>query len=244
MYLTTRGLVLRETDYKESSRILTVLTEQAGKITVSVRGAVRKNSRLAAQTQFLACSELTLFYNHNRYMLTEARTVSLFPELTGDIKLLSLAAYFAELLDALTIDDAEGAVFLQLGLGALQLLCTGKMPPELVKAVFELRVISLSGLAPLCETCAVCGKAPPDRPALDLEGGTVVCAACAGGHRVSELGADALLALRHIVAAPPNRVFSFKLDAAALAKLKPAAEQYLLTHLDRKFGTLEYYKSL
>ena len=33
MFQTTRGLILREVRYKESSRILTILTETEGKIT-------------------------------------------------------------------------------------------------------------------------------------------------------------------------------------------------------------------
>ena len=34
MFLTTRGLVLREVRYKESDKILTVLTQHEGKVTV------------------------------------------------------------------------------------------------------------------------------------------------------------------------------------------------------------------
>ena len=33
MFLTTRGLVLREVRYKESDKILTVLTQHEGKVT-------------------------------------------------------------------------------------------------------------------------------------------------------------------------------------------------------------------
>ena len=53
MYVNTTGLVLRETAYRDSSKILTILTGTEGKLTISARGALRKNSRLAAATQFL-----------------------------------------------------------------------------------------------------------------------------------------------------------------------------------------------
>ena len=42
MFKTTKGLILREVKYKEADRILTVLTEDMGKITVKARGALRK----------------------------------------------------------------------------------------------------------------------------------------------------------------------------------------------------------
>ncbi|MEG1108068.1 MAG: recombination protein O N-terminal domain-containing protein, partial [Oscillospiraceae bacterium] len=35
MYKTTRALILREVKYKEADKILTVLTEDEGKLTVS-----------------------------------------------------------------------------------------------------------------------------------------------------------------------------------------------------------------
>ena len=48
MFKTTKGLILREVKYKEADRILTVLTEDMGKITVKARGALRKGSKTAA----------------------------------------------------------------------------------------------------------------------------------------------------------------------------------------------------
>ena len=42
MYKTLHGLVLREVKYKESSKILTILTEEEGKITAEAKGALRK----------------------------------------------------------------------------------------------------------------------------------------------------------------------------------------------------------
>ena len=52
MYITTPGLVLRETEYKESSRILTVLTASNGKLTVRAQGAKRRGSKTAAGITF------------------------------------------------------------------------------------------------------------------------------------------------------------------------------------------------
>lgn len=53
MYHTTRGLILREAKYKESDKILTILTETEGKITAKARGVARTRSKLAAATQLL-----------------------------------------------------------------------------------------------------------------------------------------------------------------------------------------------
>ena len=46
MYLTTRGLVLRTTEYKETDRILTILTDHDGLLSVKARGVRSNRSRL------------------------------------------------------------------------------------------------------------------------------------------------------------------------------------------------------
>ena len=48
MFKTLNALVLREVRYKEADRILTLLTDSEGKLTVKARGALRKSSRTAA----------------------------------------------------------------------------------------------------------------------------------------------------------------------------------------------------
>ena len=63
MYLTVRGLVLRVNPYKDADAILTILTEDQGKLTVKARGLRRKNSPLIAPCQLLAYGEFTLFEN-------------------------------------------------------------------------------------------------------------------------------------------------------------------------------------
>lgn len=242
MYITTKGLVLRETGYKDSSKILTVLTAAEGKLTVSARGALRKNSKMAAATQLLTFSEMTLFQRGDRWTLTEAQVIETFGGLTGELASLSLGSYFAELLEALSDEDSPNPEILSLGLNALYLLSEGRKPPELVKSAFEARLMCLSGFAPLLGDCAVCGGEVLSEGALDLQGGTLACARCGG--RGAALGAGALAALRHICGCAPGRVFSFTLEDMSLAQLASVTERYALTQLDRGFSTLDYYKKI
>ncbi|MDR0905938.1 MAG: DNA repair protein RecO [Oscillospiraceae bacterium] len=148
MYTTTRALVLRSVAYKESSRILTVLTDSDGKLTVSAQGAMRKNSRVAPAVQPLVFSEMTLSKNRDRYALTEAHVIEQFAELSLDLARFALAAYFAELLETVSDEDSPSAELLPLGLNALHILAVGDKPVELVKAAFELRLMCLAGFAP------------------------------------------------------------------------------------------------
>ena len=245
MYINTTGLVLRETKYKDSSKILTVLTESDGKLTVSARGALRKGSKLMAATQCLAYSEMTLSSNRDRWTMTEARPIETFAGLSEEVTALALASYFAELVEAVADEDMQSPELLSLALNALFVLSEGKREEKLVKPAFETRLMCLAGFEPQLQGCSVCGKGQPEEPLLDLAGGVVYCKNCGFTREgVIKLCAGSLNALRHIVSAEPKKIYSFKVSEASGERLVRAAEAYTLTHLDRRFGTLEFYKSL
>ena len=62
MHLTTKALVLREVNYKEADKILTALTADEGKMTVSARGVRRKSGATAAACQQLCWGEFTQLF--------------------------------------------------------------------------------------------------------------------------------------------------------------------------------------
>ena len=242
-YINTTGIVLRETAYKDSSKILTVLTGSDGKLTVSARGALRKNSKLAAATQLLVFSEMTLFSNRDRWTLTEARSIEQFRGLRDDVRQLALGSYFAELTEAVADEDSPNPELLPLCLNALFALSERIKPPELVKPAFELRLMTAAGLAPLLSRCSVCGCAIQDVMYLDFAGGNAACIEHAAQDSRA-IGRGAIEAAMYITGCDPKRLFSFKLGEAALLELSAAAERYLLTQLDRNFRTLDYYHRL
>jgi DNA repair protein RecO (recombination protein O) len=246
MYINTTGLVLRVTDYKDSSRIMTVLTSSEGKLTVSARGAMRRGSRLAAAVQPLAYSDMTLSVSRDRWTLTEAQTIELFSGITGDIRLLALGSYFAELLEAVSDEDSPNPDVLSLGLNALYMLSRGEKDQELIKSAFELRLMGLAGFEPAVAACGVCGREDVPEPRLDLMGGMLLCRGCriAGSGETAALDRGTLDAMRYILSADPKKIFSFRLEGDALTRLTRAAEAYVAAQLDRKFKTLEYFKQL
>ena len=181
MYKTLHGLVLREVKYKESSKILTILTEEEGKITAEARGALRKGSKCSAASQVLTWSELTFFENRGRYTLTEGSVLEDFAALRADLGDYALGCYMAELLEAVSDEDSHSIALLHLGLNALFALSRQLYPAKHIKAVFELRLMCLAGFAPQLDRCTDCGSHTPEKPRLSLYGGGVHCTGCAPG---------------------------------------------------------------
>ncbi len=240
-----KGIVLRSVDTKESDKILTVLTAEMGKIPVVAKGARSRRSRVTAATQLLAYAEFTLSESHGWQYLTEASTLELFDGVRQDVELLSLGSYFAELTESVAYEEAEAGEILSLLLNALYALGTLCRPPELVRAAFELKLMSLIGFEPLLEGCAVCGERDPSQPVLDIQGGVLRCRSCGvSGGGCAPLTAGALAAMRHVLYGDPRRLYSFKLEAEDQRRFSQAAERYVSAMLERDFRTLGFYKSL
>ena len=201
-------------------------------------------SKLAAACQHLAFSELVLYRRGSWHYLDEASTIALFDGLRADLEKLSLASYFAEMAEAVTSEDLPSGEVLSLLLNSLYALDTLDRPNELVRAAFELRLLALSGYEPLLDDCAMCGRADPVEPVFDAAQGVVLCKKCAGPAGGLPLDAGALAAMRHIVGAPSKRLLSFTLEPASLARLSVACETFAAAQLDRRFRTLDFYKSI
>ena len=178
-YFVTRGAVLRETVTRETDKILTLLTEERGKTPVIARGARRKNSPFAAAAQPLAYSEWTLYERGNWLFAKEGNTIELFPGLRNSLETLSLAFYFAELAEAVAVEDAPAAPLLRHLLNGLYALSNLRRPLPLVKAAFELKFLCIAGFAPLADACAYCGRPDPSEPMLDPVRGVLRCRNCA-----------------------------------------------------------------
>lgn len=246
MYRTTRALVLREVKFKEADKMLTILTEDEGKLSVRAGGALRKSCRYGAAAQLLAFSEMTMFGNKGRWSLNEAVTIELFSGLRQDIGLLALGSYFAQLMESVSDEDSPNPAVLSLGLNALYALSNGLYEPEHVKAVFELRLMCLSGYEPMLDACAVCGKVNITNAKLDAYGGVLYCRACPAGERGKPLAlcAASLAAMRHVVCSEARKIFSFSLEGDAARRFYRACEEYMLIQLDRGFSSLDYWKTV
>ena len=247
MHMRTKALVLRETAYKESDKILTLLTQQAGKLTASARGCRKKGSAIAAGCQLLVWSDMVLYEYQGRWVVQEIAVEREFRGMRKDIVKFALGCYGAEVTELLAVEGMPNPELLSLLLNSLHALDAMNKPPALIKAAFELRCLCLAGYGPLLDACAVCGKEPPEDPRFHLREGVLHCAACRGevGDGISmPLDAGVLSAMRHIVYGDPKRLFSFQLGEEGLKQLGGITEAYLLTQLEGGFRTLDFYKQM
>ena len=244
MFRTENALILREVRFQESDRILTALTADAGKMTLTAHGALSRRSRIAAATQQLTYAELTLFEKNGRFTVREGITKASFDGLRKDLVRFALGTYFAECLEQYAGVDQSEPELLQLGLNSLYALSEGLGSCRKIKAAFELRLMAIEGYAPAEEQCSICGRYDIQEPVFLPEDGQVVCRNCRKGGKAFSLGSGGLAALRHIIRSPAKKMLSFQLPEDEISMLGEVSEAWLLQCSDRNFPTLRYYKSV
>jgi DNA repair protein RecO (recombination protein O) len=246
--MITDALIIKENNnIGEADRFVTALTRDFGIIRASARGARNIKSRNSTATQLLSYSRLTLIRGRDKYIIQDAQPISVFFELRNEIEKLALAQYFCELAGVLAPQEEPAEDFLRLMLNSLYLLAENKRKPKLIKAVLELRMLSLAGFMPDLTACSCCGVFESEAMCFIPREGCISCKnCCSNQHTVGKLmlTPNLLSAMRHIVYSEFEKCFSFKMSDDGLIHLSRYTEIYMLAQLNRSFKTLEFYNSL
>lgn len=245
MQLTTNGIVLRDLKIDED-RLLTLLTQGYGVVPAYANGANKTRSKLAASTELLCYSSFNLFRNRDRYTVDKADSQRIFFGIRRDLDKLSLASYLAELTVELAPHGEEAGAYLQLLLNTLHLLEKGERDPLQLKALYELRLLTLSGYMPSLVGCRECAAYEAERMYFSCRDGQLICGGCITGEdrNCIPVSLGVLQAMRHIVFSGTDKLFAFSLSQQGLRQLGRLCEDYLKYQVEKTFPTLEFYHSL
>lgn len=90
-----------------------------------------------------------------------------------------------------------------------------------IKAVFELRALSISGYMPNILACANCGTYETPVMYFDVDGGCIYCEHCPKAGAVA-VPKTVMTAVRYICLTEPGRIFGFALSPEQMALLEPS----------------------
>ncbi len=250
MQIRTEGLVIKETNVGENDKYITVLTGDIGTVEAYVKGARRKGNQFEISTKLFSYCTFELFYNKNKYHVNQADINSIFYDIRLDLTRLSIASYFCQVLYEIKPDRDNCKELLRLMLNSLHLLANTKKDSKIIKAVFELRTMALSGLCPDLVACRECGNF--DGPMkFYINDGTILCDNCAvsvldarGEYGYAKITPSVVAAMRHIIYSSSDKVFSFTLDDSNLKLLSEVCESYLLYQTERSYRSLDFLKTM
>lgn len=244
MKFNTDGLIIYESPLGEKDRIVTVLTRTHGVIRGFVRNATNIKSSKSAATRLLCYSDISVYESKDKYIIDSAESKEMFIPLRNDVVKMSLAQYFCQLCFELCPTEVTADEFLQLMLNSLFILCRGDKPCDLVKSVFELRLLSLAGYMPDLLCCSDCGKFEDKNMYFIPHKSTIMCGECnkKEGYKSIKTGLGITAAMRHAIYAEPKKIFSFNLSSESLKRLSNITEEYLKEKIGKSLPTLEFYK--
>lgn len=241
--IATDGLVIKETNIKDNDRLITIITRDLGVVTAFVRGVKSIKSKRGSATSLLSYSHFCLESKGDTYTVIEAATNKVFFGAGSDIIVLTVAQYFCELCNVFRPYENESEEFLRLILNSLHFLVDKNRNPELIKAITELRIAVMAGYAPNLVACDGCGAFEDPIMYFKLDDGTVYCNNCQKENCVS-ITLTVLQAMRHIVYAKFEQIYSFNIPDSAATELSKLTEKYVTYQTEHKFTTLEFLRGI
>jgi DNA repair protein RecO (recombination protein O) len=232
--------VLRITEYSESSQIVTLWTQDYGKLQAIAKGARRQTKSGGAGMDLLDLCEIVFVQKPppTLNIIASWQVVEGSTPLRADLRRLYAALYAAELVIRATDEgDPERGIF-RLLVSFLRALARGAPSyPALLR--FELILLETVGLAPQVEQCTSCGGRLDDKPRFSPASGGALCSVCArhnpDGMSLSRHALAAMRALRSKRAG----VSRLGISGETVREIRGLLDEHIRHHLGR---TLEMRK--
>lgn len=244
MTFKTKGIVLKEASSGENGKLITLLTPQMGKINASAMGAKSIKSKLLASTQPFSFSDFVIEKKSRFFNIVQADLIESFYGLRTDITKLSYCMYFMELADKTFFEGMDAKDLLNIIFRTFRIIQNSEYPPKQAARVFELKYMQLAGYMPILSSCAICGEQNGQIMYFSALSGGVVCQKCSKSiNDCQPIQSGVLSAMKYILSAPDNKMFSFKLDEHVLKGLTNVNKKYMSALLDTSFKTLDFAES-
>lgn len=168
--------------------------------------------------------------------------------------------YFCEFAEAVTREGLPAKEELKVLYRSLGALLKRSIGAELVRAVFELKMLSVCGVSPQvfecvrCRkrealvwfsaksggcVCNVCGRTPRTEPEGEAEPASVFFAG-----DLATVSGSTLYTMQYILTTPIESLYTFTVSAEVLVELKRILKQFLSVHMDRRLKSLEMLEEL
>ena len=170
------GIIVNETNYGETSKILNVITKEKGLISLMAKGCKNIKSPLRSTTSKLTFGTFIIYYKENKIStLKEVTVLDNFINIKKDIARISYATYILELSEGVIKQNNNKQIF-ELLIQSLKKINEG-FDPLVIMNILELKYLEFLGVMPIIDACAVCGKKTNIVTLSSFKGG-YVCKEC------------------------------------------------------------------
>lgn len=249
------GMVLSAMPVGDYDKRLVILTKELGKISAFAKGARRPNSALLACSQPFAFGEFSLYAGSSSYTILSAEISNYFGELRNDLDGLCCGFYFCEFADYLTKENNDERNILKLLYQTLRVLGKKYLEEQLVRAIFELKIMALNGESPQVFRCVKCDRSLQEQKdkaeAQEMHYyfsavcGGILCEGCRGYDKNAiSINTSTLYAMQYIISKEIEKLYSFTVSEEVLNELKRCIKAYLECYIDHEFKSLDMLRGI
>ena len=157
--IKTRGVVLRNWRMGETSKLVTLYTQDHGKVKVTAKGARKINSKFGAALESFTEVQAVYYFRDDRELqtLSECHAIRSGHYLSGSLRRMAYASAACELVDRLTIENEVNKPLYGYLVGVLRAL--GEIDSEQGECLFwyfQLRLAESLGYQPEFTHCIAC----------------------------------------------------------------------------------------
>ena len=241
--LILTGMVIKTSDVGEYDKRLVILTKERGKIVAFARGARRPKSMLVSAARLFAFGEFSLYEGKEAYNVQKIDIDNYFTEISNDIEAMCYGSYFLEFADYFTKEGIDGTETLKLIYQSLRALNNEKIPSELVRYIFELKMLVINGEYPEMFECVSCKNKSPEYFSV-IRGG-MVCDNCLGntGEAV-HINTSTIYTMQYIITSKVEKLYTFVVNKDILDEIGFIMKRYLKIYVEKEFKSLEILNTL
>lgn len=227
------GMILSAMPVGEFDRRIVLLTKEKGKISAFAKGARKPNSPLVGITRAFVFGTFQIYEGRTSYTIRQAGITHYFDEIISDLDAVCYACYFAEIADYYGRENLEAAEMLNLLYVSLKALANPNIPDELVKCIYELKMVAINGECPEFFVCCGCGT-DSMLDVYSMAADSMYCRSCheqaADGISINE---TSLYTLQYIVTSPLEKLYTFTVSKEVMTELNMVMKRICTRHFDR-----------
>lgn len=178
----TEGIILGDTNYSESSKILKVLTKDYGIISIMSKGCRNLKSKLRGVSGILTYGNFHIYYKEQGIStLVGVDVLNSFLTIQTDIEKISYASYFLDLTEQV-LKHSENKEIYSLLIATLEKL-NDKYSPQILANILELKYLEYLGIKPVLDCCSICGN-QTSIVTIDSTAGGYICKNCYNNEKI------------------------------------------------------------
>ncbi len=241
----TEAIVIKEMNYSESSKIVTLFSLKKGKVRVIAKGSRRIKNKFSNAVNLFNYLKIIYYEKEGKelYTLSEADLIESYSNIQSDVKTFAYASLFVEIIDRGTSAFDSNSYIFYLLLNYLQTINKSKKPQE-ITTLFLIKFLSLIGIQPILDHCVKCG-AREVMNIMDIAGGGLICGRCKEKNKSYERMNEGMVkTMQKTIDEKIPRLTILKVPEKQLQKLSNILMKYYSYHLEGSFKSLEFLKKL